>query len=817
MSPIEAAMSELEIWNELGNIYFNTGAYDEAVRTYQKAIELDHGCGQSFSNLAYIYVRQGRYADAISMLEKGIELLEEAGSQAVLWNQMGEAYLRLEDYDNAIASYRKAAELDPENLAYQDNLAEAELDGQRPDSQPKTKTEDPQAETASWVFKNQGLVYPAEEDSSGASGGAPVILGSRILADVPNQANATHNNSRLAGDFSSAGRLQGKSSTNTHTDGLLRLGLKHWHKKEYEKAIQFLETALGTVDRPKDNFQEALCHYAIALVETDLGKIVEAIQSYQSAASLAPEHIFPWNSLGNLNCMLDRYDDALAAFREGIEHNPKDATSWNGLGDVYHKLGRFEDAIAAYQLGNVFDKQVLEQDVLKEYEKSIEASLKNPEVWNEAGNIYFHTGAYDDAVESYRKAIELEPANPTFQANLVKAKQSADQSKEEASHTDGADRPKISLGDLQHSESTIAKTVSAESEDEMAIAPGTDGTEQTNEKQALPEKLSGQPGRTKGSESDAPYWVFPKEPAPLYSTVDAGTLAGSREPVPAYSKRSQPKPACMDDSARPDSNMDSTALMVQMTPRSENAIKTEDIIHPSIAENDQKNISDEVDTEVPQPSAGTPEANSDNPALPANQPENKDEDQAPVKVNVVENDITAYRRITELNPKNDRAWDVLGNTYEAAGLHSEAISAFEQAIALSPRKETYHFHLGMAHASQMHFDKAIEALQNSIAMNPNFVLGHCALAANYRRVGNEAEAQKHIEIARPSMEYEKEYNRACFESISGNADEAFVLLEKALEKDQIQIAMLRTDPDLDFIRSDARLEALIDKIQSLSK
>ena len=116
----------------------------------------------------------------------------------------------------------------------------------------------------------------------------------------------------------------------------------------------------------------------------------------------------------------------------------------------------------------------------------------------------------------------------------------------------------------------------------------------------------------------------------------------------------------------------------------------------------------------------------------------------------------------------------------------------------------------------MHFDKAIEALENSIAMNPNFVLGHCALAANYRRVGNEAEAQKHIEIARPSMEYEKEYNRACFESISGNADEAFALLEKALEKDQIQIAMLRTDPDLDFIRSDARLEALIDKITSLS-
>ena len=810
-------MSELEIWNELGNIYFNTGAYDEAVRTYLKAIELDHGCGQSFSNLAYIYMRQGRYADAIPMLENGIELLEEAGSQAVLWNQMGEAYLRLEDYAKAIGSYRKAADLDPENLAYQDNLGEAELDGQRSDSQPITKTEDHQAETASWVFKNQRLVYPSEEEASRASEESPVILGSRILADAPTNVNTPQDNSRPAVNFSPAGQLQENPSSNANADGLLRLGLKHWHRKEYESAIRFLETALDTVVRPKDNFLEALCHYAIALVETDLGKIVEAIQSYQSAASLAPEYIFPWNSLGNLNCMLDRFDDALAAFREGIEHNPKDAISWNGLGDVYHKLGRFEDAIAAYQLANVFDKQVLEQDTLKEYEKSTEASLKNPEVWNEAGNIYYRTCAYDDAVESYRKAVELEPANATFQANLVKAKQSADQSKEEASQSDGTARPEISLEDLQHSECTVAKTISSESDDEISVTPGTNATEQTPEKQASPEKLSGQPGRTAGSESEASYWVFPKEPAPLYSTVDAGKLAGSREPVPAYAKRLLPKPALTNDSNRPDSTIDSTALMVQMTPRSENAIKTEDTIHPSVAENEQNNTSEDVDTEVPQPSAVIPETSSDNPALEANLPGNQDGDQTPINGHVLENDINAYLRITELNPTNDRAWDVLGNTYEAAGLHDQAISAFEQAIALSPRKETYHFHLGMAHASQMNFDKAIEALESSIAMNPNFVLGHCALAANYRRVGNEAETQKHIEIARPSMEFEKEYNRACFESISGNADEAFALLEKALEKDQIQIAMLRTDPDLDFIRSDARLEALIDKITNLSK
>ncbi len=116
----------------------------------------------------------------------------------------------------------------------------------------------------------------------------------------------------------------------------------------------------------------------------------------------------------------------------------------------------------------------------------------------------------------------------------------------------------------------------------------------------------------------------------------------------------------------------------------------------------------------------------------------------------------------------------------------------------------------------MHYDKAIQALQDVIALNPNYVLAHCALAAYYRRLGKEAEAQEHIAIARPSMEYEKEYNRACFESISGNTDLAFALLETALEKEQIQTAMLRSDPDLDFIRSDPRFVALLEKLEFAS-
>ena len=38
-------MSELEIWNELGNIYYNSGAYDEAIRAYHRPSSSTMGVG----------------------------------------------------------------------------------------------------------------------------------------------------------------------------------------------------------------------------------------------------------------------------------------------------------------------------------------------------------------------------------------------------------------------------------------------------------------------------------------------------------------------------------------------------------------------------------------------------------------------------------------------------------------------------------------------------------------------------------------------------------------------------------------------------
>jgi len=485
--------------------------------------------------------------------------------------------------------------------------------------------------------------------------------------------------------------------------------------------------------------------------------------------------------------MLARYDDARVAYQQAIEHNPKNPTSWNGLGDLYHQLGRNDDAIAAYQLGNVFENHSSEKDALTEFEMSIDSNQGDPQVWIEAGNIYFNIGGYDDAIASYQKAMELDPSNATVHASLAKAEKASGQVHSE-------------------SEPPTQKTLSE-------ITPEDPQGQEANN---ISKRFSSLPEAVAEVEPESSYWVFDNLTPPGISQLQATRR------IPAVAETPIPKDGPILDSTHQTQLEQSSSsdqalaigqkhinVLVQLSPRPLKPT-TGGIINPASASYNRGSACAETVPESNQTLSiesgsrtGAPCHGSamDNPVI--NQPS--------LDLKMLEKDIAAYRRVTELNPKNDRAWDTLGNMFEKVGLHDEAIAAFEQAIALCPLKEAYHYHLGIAHAYQMHFDRAIQALQRVVELNPDYVLAHCALAGYYRKLGMEAEAQEHIKKARPSMVNESEYNQACFESISGNADRAFSLLEIALEKEQFQPAMVRTDPDLDFIRTDPRFETLIQR------
>ena len=106
-------MSEHELWNELGNLYFMSGAYNQAANAYQRSIQSDTEFGRPYSNLALTYVQQGKYDDAIDLYRRSIELLADNTEKAISLNRLGNVYRHLKDYSRAVVAFQEADELDP--------------------------------------------------------------------------------------------------------------------------------------------------------------------------------------------------------------------------------------------------------------------------------------------------------------------------------------------------------------------------------------------------------------------------------------------------------------------------------------------------------------------------------------------------------------------------------------------------------------------------------------------------------------------------------------------------------------------------------
>ena len=204
---------------------------------------------------------------------------------------------------------------------------------------------------------------------------------------------------------------------------LLKLGILHWRKQDYERANEYLQIALDIAYVTHDNLFGAECLYAIALVNTGLGREVEAIYAYESALDLDPGQKLPWNTLGHLYAKLGRNAEAHNAFQQAIEENPKDPISWNGLGYILSKVERFDDAIAAFQraiefapnfvhpwngLGDVYTTTGHVNEAITAYENAIRLNNRLPNPWIRLGNIFLNQQRIPDAIQAFRKATEID-------------------------------------------------------------------------------------------------------------------------------------------------------------------------------------------------------------------------------------------------------------------------------------------------------------------------------------------------------------------------------------------------------------------------
>ncbi len=465
-----------------------------------------------------------------------------------------------------------------------------------------------------------------------------------------------------------------------------------------------------------------------------------------------------WNEIGNIYLKLGASKDAISAFTKAVELNPDSGWAYSSLGQAYLVTGEYGHALFLFR-------------------KSLQL-LDTPEnqavIWNNIGDAYRALKDIENAIQAYRKADALvmgvELADPN--GDLHQDEPSNNQERNNSGTSDKAESTDLEPKFM--------------SPDPIKTATLSDGF---IEDQA----------RAEG------YKVIEREK----EAEEADSLPDPTDTKPVNS----PKPVRNEDFEFSPSQLDDPKNITGQTREVENPIFGKDrplIIIPepvkttqSAANNGRSSNPDAQFTRKPgsavigeQPREGKPKGQSNI------GPRNDDLEELLAKVNIYEN-------ITRVNPTSDRGWDTLGKLYKALGRYKDAIGAYQKAIEVAPDKEVYYYYLGLLFSVEQQHDDAIQAFQFVLRKNPDYVLAHSALAGVYHRMGQENKANHHISIALPKMNNESTYNRACFYVICGDQELAFEFLRLALKNKETTIDWIKSDPDLDPIRTDQRYQELI--------
>ena len=109
--------------NSLGYIYAEKGIkLDEAEKMVNKALEFDPQNGAYLDSLGWVYYKKGDYKKAENCLLKAVQYLKEA----VVYEHLGDVYVKLKDLGKALFYYKKAQEVAPDNNVLEEKIKKYE-------------------------------------------------------------------------------------------------------------------------------------------------------------------------------------------------------------------------------------------------------------------------------------------------------------------------------------------------------------------------------------------------------------------------------------------------------------------------------------------------------------------------------------------------------------------------------------------------------------------------------------------------------------------------------------------------------------------
>jgi serine/threonine protein kinase len=112
--PEPAPTPEAEDWNNKGTSFDSMGRFAEAIRCYDRALEIDSRLPSAWGNKGRSLYSMGRFAEAIRCYDRALEIDSRSKMRcAIVWLNKGAALIGLGRFQEAISCYDRALEMDP--------------------------------------------------------------------------------------------------------------------------------------------------------------------------------------------------------------------------------------------------------------------------------------------------------------------------------------------------------------------------------------------------------------------------------------------------------------------------------------------------------------------------------------------------------------------------------------------------------------------------------------------------------------------------------------------------------------------------------
>ncbi|MCX7842438.1 MAG: tetratricopeptide repeat protein [Clostridia bacterium] len=375
------------------NICYELGAYSDALLSYRKVLELNEKNIKEIASpqevLQIDKKDSGRNALGLSQSEADIKYQEFT----VHYN-MGNTLFKLNRYEQAIESYRKALEINP-NLEYAcENTARAFI---------------------AMGKKIEALEYYrriVENDIGNPN--AHYILG-KLLGELnifDEAAAELKECTRLNANFHEAneelGKLLSKAGRYEEAEAYFRIVVKN--KPKSYKAHYNLGAALYKLNKPEqavECFRTAIelepesykSYYNLAMALDELGRQDEAAKAFKRVIELKDDFIDAYNNLGIMLSTQGKHLEALNVYVKGLKKNPEEYSLYFNMGITLSDMGRYPEAVEAYK-------------------NAIEIKPDEYEIHYHMGAALMEMKRYSEAAEAYKTALKVKPSDSELFYNL---------------------------------------------------------------------------------------------------------------------------------------------------------------------------------------------------------------------------------------------------------------------------------------------------------------------------------------------------------------------------------------------------------------